>query len=232
MNGRLGAGILVAAPLGDEARGTLGSWGRPYRAVERGRNLNTTDAGSCAFFLVSGWAARYLMLPDGSRKIVGILLPGDPINLHSWRVSKLDHAVLALTDAQVAVVPRERVEHACDALADLRSALSAASVKELAILRKWYSLAGRTPALKAVAHLLCELDHRQRQLGVEEGRITFPIKQEEIADALGLTAVHVNRTLKELREMGLAKGARPLTISDRAGLMKTAKFDPAYLEPN
>jgi CRP-like cAMP-binding protein len=180
--------------------------------------------------MIEGWAARYKVLPGGARQITAFLLPGDFCDLHVTVLGKMDHGIVALTDARVAYVPHA-VMDALTSRVDLVRAMWWSTLVDEAILREWIVSIGRRDSYQAVAHIFCELDTRLRRVGmVQEGRFKLPITQETLADALGLTPVHINRVLKRLRSEGLIElGKGSLTILDAEGLSIRAGFDPSYL---
>ena len=183
--------------------------------------------------IISGWAARYKLLPDGQRQITAFLIPGDFCDLHITILKKMDHSILALTPTTVASIPAEEMEELPLQRPMLARALWWSTLVDEAVLREWLVSAGRRSAYEALAHLLCELHARLSRVGlVADERFELPITQEELADAIGITAVHVNRMLQRLRRQGLVQWLeRKLTILDSAALCKAGGFDPSYLHP-
>jgi CRP-like cAMP-binding protein len=181
--------------------------------------------------MVEGWAARAEILKDGGRQITAILLPGDFCDLHVTILGEMDHDIVALTDARVAYVPHKAMEELPAMRPELGRALWWATLVDEAVLRSWISNIGRRDAYQRLAHLFCELHARLKLVGLVEGdRFDLPMTQEVLADAQGLTPVHVNRTLQALRGEGLIElSERMLTILDVARLHKAAGFDPSYL---
>jgi len=224
------ARLATLGPLSRQAEEELLAWCNDRRSGPRKRDfvVKGTSARQ-GIFLLRGWAARYTVGPQGTRKIIGILLPGDPINLFAETVVALDHDVIALTDVEFASVDARRLAAAA-LLPDLRAALLQASLVELAIARNWLSQAGRRTAREMLAHLLCELAYRQRHLVEGDSIPTFDMIQSDLADAVGLTAIHLNRTLQELRHLGLVSGSAHLKIDALEGLRKLAHFDPSYFD--
>lgn len=181
--------------------------------------------------MLEGWAARYKILPDGARQIVAFLIPGDFCDLHVTIVRRMDHGIIALTPARVAFVPREVMKGLPVTHPRLGLALWRATLVEEAVLRSWIVNIGRRDALERIAHLLCELHARLALVGLaKNGRFALPLTQEVIADATGLTPVHVNRMLQQLRAKELiVLESGKLTIPDTPALAKLAAFDPNYL---
>ena len=170
-------------------------------------------------------------MPDGARQITAYLIPGDFCDLHVTILRQMDHSITALTPATVAFVPHGEMEALTAERPALVRALWWATLVDEAVLRAWIVNLGRRDAYESIAHLMCELHVRMEQVGlVENGRFDLPLTQEELADSLGLTPVHVNRILQRLRADGLIiLRERLLTILDVAGLRKVAGFDPNYL---
>jgi CRP-like cAMP-binding protein len=181
--------------------------------------------------VVEGWGCRYKHLPDGRRQIVSILLPGDLGDAITGSVEQMDYSIGALTTMQVAEIGIDRVQALREQHPSVALAIARHERMKLAIQREWTTSLGQRTAIERIAHLLCELFFRLERIGGTD-RLTcdFPLTQNDIADACGLTSVHVNRTIQELRREGLiAIGRRQLEILDLAGLVNRALFDPAYL---
>ena len=180
--------------------------------------------------VVEGWAARYKLLPDGGRQITAFLLPGDFCDLHITILDEMDHSIATLTKARVAYIPRATMDALTDR-ARIAKAFWWATLVDEAILRAWIVNIGRRDAAEAVGHLLCELYVRMKNIGLTtDHQFELPLTQQELGDALGLTAVHINRVLQRLRAdklIALKNGA--LQILDYPGLEKLAGFNPNYL---
>lgn len=180
---------------------------------------------------LAGWAYRYKQLEDGRRQIVAFFVPGDLCDLHVFVLREMDHAIGAITPVRLAQVPREMLIALMDRHPRVTRALWWETLVDAAIQREWTFNLGRRTALERLAHLFCELFIRLRATGLTDGdSCAFPVTQVELADATGLTNVHVNRTLREMRTSGLIvlKG-RQLTIPHLAALQKAALFNPNYL---
>jgi CRP-like cAMP-binding protein len=217
--------------LPDEDRRALAALCVGARDMGARRNIiREGDRPDHIHLIVEGWAARYKLLPDGARQITAFLLPGDFCDLHVTILGEMDHGIATLTRAKVAFIPRSKM----DALTDrpgLAKAFWWATLVDESVLRSWIVNVGRREAFEAVGHLICELYVRMRNVGlVTDNRFDLPVTQEEIADALGLTPVHVNRVLQRLRAddlISLRHGL--LTIHDYARLEKAAGFNSNYL---
>lgn len=181
--------------------------------------------------ILGGWVCRYKQLADGGRQIMSFLLPGDLCDLNIFLLRRMDHALGTLTPVAVAKISRDLLQTMLNADPRLTRALWWEVLVTAAIHREWLVNIGRRTALERVAHLLCEVYFRQAAVGrAKEGRCELPITQVELADALGLSAVHVNRTLRELRLSGLIDWREKiLTIPDVDALTGVARFSPDYL---
>ncbi len=179
--------------------------------------------------LLEGWAARYSLRTDGSRRITGILLPGDFCGIHAVSGAIMDHSISAITVCEIGMIDVSELHKAFQLTPRLGQALWRSKLIEEATLRTW--LVNSKNAIWSLAHLLCELHARLVQAGLAKGNVCdIPLTQEDMADILGLTAVHVNRMLRELREEGLLEFSHMrLEIPDVSALHTAARFDPQYL---
>lgn len=181
--------------------------------------------------LLDGFLCRFKDLRDGSRQISELHVAGDFADLHGFTLKRLDHSVMALTRCRVALVPHERIRAITEAHPHLARLWWFTTNMDAAIHREWVLSLGRRSALARVAHLFCELRVRLAVVGFADERgYALPLTQTDLAECLGLTAVHVNRVLRELREAGLVEfRGRRVTIHDLRGLERAAEFDPGYL---
>jgi CRP-like cAMP-binding protein len=180
---------------------------------------------------VDGIVARYKDLADGQRQIQELHVAGDFTDLHGFLLKRLDHNVGALTRARVALVPHERLRRITEEEPHLARLLWFSTLIDSAIQREKILSVGRRAALARLAHLLSELYIRLETVGlVEGGSFSLPITQLDLGDASGLTSVHVNRMLKQLRDDRLVtfRGGA-VTVHDLPRLQQAAEFDPAYL---
>jgi CRP-like cAMP-binding protein len=204
------------------------------RDVPRGMNVvREGERIDRVHLILCGWAARYKLLPNGSRQITALMLPGDLCDLRCTMLARMDDGIVALTPIRVAYILPDmlvRLERMRPAIAH---ALSWYGLVEQATMRAWIVNMGRRHALERVAHLFCELSTRLAVVSDSPDQpLHFPLTQEEIADALGLTAVHVNRVLHELRRRGLITSRRGgLTVLDLPALKQMAGFNDNYLHP-
>jgi CRP-like cAMP-binding protein len=184
-----------------------------------------------SLLLVDGWLARARDLAEGQRQITELHLPGDFADLHSFTLKRLEHNVISLTPCTIAAVPHERLLRVSEEQPHLTRLFWFSTNLDAAIHREWAVSLGRRPALARIAHLFCELFERLQIVGHVSGNsYAFPLTQAELAECLGLTAVHINRTLQELRARKLlAFENRQVTLLDTDQLKEVAEFDPAYL---
>jgi CRP-like cAMP-binding protein len=180
---------------------------------------------------LSGWAVRYKVLDDGRRQIVNFILPGDTCDAHVYLFSKLDHSVATLTPVVYSELSREAFERLVSSDVSVAEAFYCEMLAASSIQREWAISLGRRDALERVAHVICELYERLRVVGLVDGNtFAFPVTQMDMADATGLSAVHLNRTLQELRGSGyITLKDRSLTIHDFQALSNTAMFNLNYL---
>lgn len=181
--------------------------------------------------LLDGLMCRYKDLSGGQRQIAEIHVPGDFVDLHSYTLKRLDHNIMALTPCRVVLVPHANIKRITDASSHLTRIYWFSTNLDAAIHREWVLSLGRRTALSRTAALFCELQVRLAIVGLaDETGFDFDLNQTELAECLGLTPVHVNRTLKELRTQRLVTfRQRRVTIHDLAGLRRVAEFDPGYL---
>ncbi|MHA6721038.1 Crp/Fnr family transcriptional regulator [Sphingomonas sp. RS6] len=181
--------------------------------------------------LIDGLICRYKDMSDGQRQITHIHVPGDFADLHGFTLRRLDHSVLSLTPCVIARAPHERLREITETLPHLTRMLWFSTNVDACIHREWEVSLGRRSAIKRAAHLFCELHVRLSVVGLAEpDSYALPISQAELAECLGLTPVHVNRVLRELREKGLVEfRSGRVTLKDVEALKQLAEFDPGYL---
>ena len=200
-------------------------WPKDRTLIRHGQELENS------MLLLSGWVARAKDLPNGQRQIAEINLPGDFVDLHGFTLKRLDHDIMTVTPCRVAVVPHERLQELTEKWPHLTRLYWFNTNLDAAIHREWTLSLGRRSAIARLAHLLCELNIRLEITGLTNNNsYDFPLTQIELAECLGLTSVHVNRTLQELRRkrlVGLQN--RRLTINDLPALQAIAEFDDDYL---
>jgi len=220
------------ARLGAEEREAVETLCSDIRVLGARRNIiREGDRPDHIHLVLEGWAARYKLLPDGARQITAFLIPGDFCDLHVTILREMDHSIATLTRARVAFIARGRIETVTEEHPRLARAFWWATLVDEAVLRAWIVNTGRRDAAEAIGHLMCELYVRMRNVDLaRDHRFELPLTQEEIADALGLTPVHVNRVLQRMRSDGLISfKAGLLTIHDYKRLEGASGFNPNYL---
>lgn len=184
-----------------------------------------------SILVIDGWLARAVDLQSGERLFTQVHIAGDFADLHGFTLKRLDHDVVALTQTTIAIVPHDRLYELTSRFPHLAWVYWFTTNVDASIHRQWtVSLAGRN-ALARMAHLLCEIFIRLDVVGLADGMsCDFPLTQQQLAGCLGLTSVHVNRTLQEIRRQGLVELAdKRLRILDFEALKRAGQFDPAYL---
>lgn len=186
----------------------------------------------CAFVVASGWASSYKILPDGTRQIVDIQIPGDFLGLRSVLFRTSDHNVEPITPVQASEVHQKDLLEIFGRTPRLAMAVLWAASRDEAMVVEHLVNLGRRSASVRVAHFLLELGARLRLVGLaDQAGYACPLSQHTLADALGLTGVHVNRVLRELREEGLVTFQRGwVSFDDYERLVSFAEFDHAYLD--
>lgn len=189
------------------------------------------DAPTQCALLLSGFAYRQKLTRDGARQILSLHLPGEALDLQNLYLDRSDHNVQTLTRAQVAIIPRAALAEVARMRPAIDRAIIIALLIEASISREWLLNVGRRTARAQVAHLLCEFSTRLTMHGGAVGDVhELPMSQEQVGDALGLTPVHVNRTLRSLEEDGLlTRTGRSISFPAWDRLRVVADFSPQYL---
>jgi CRP-like cAMP-binding protein len=184
--------------------------------------------------LLEGFACRYKVLENGRRQIVSYFVPGDLCGLRVFILGRMDHSIGGIAPSKFAVIAPQAVQEMTDRYPQLTRALCWSTLVEEAILREWIVSVGQRTALERMGHLFCELFFRFRAVGMHYGTsCAMPLTQLELGETLGLSAVHVNRTLQELRRQHLITlEGGVLTIPDLDGLARLSLFNPDYLHLN
>ena len=181
--------------------------------------------------LLEGVVVRHKDLRDGARQMLEVSIAGDFIDLHSFTMKRLDHDIAALSACRIVNDSHVRLRPLIDAHPHLGRLLWLVTMIDASIHREWMLSLGRRNALSRVANLFCELRVRLGTVGLaEDGGYALPLTQTDLSDLLGLTTVHVNRTLRELREQDiLTFRSKSVAIHDWDRLVQAAEFDPFYL---
>jgi CRP-like cAMP-binding protein len=232
-----GGGILARKlntflPLTPDELKCLAEIQSPPFPVKRGRQLTQEgQTGHRAFVLQAGWACSYKVLRDGARQIISFPIAGDIVGLRSVLLRTADHSFSALTDAVVSPVDGTHVMKCVTEFPRLGAALLWAASRDEAMVVEHLVNIGRRNAIERTAHFFMELAERLSLVGqATETEFACPLSQFVIADALGLTAIHVNRVLRQLRERKLLtvrKGR--VHIHDLSELRKVSGFQGGYL---
>lgn len=205
------------------------------KRVETGDSiLREGDRADICPVLLSGFVYRQKVASDGGRQIVALKMPGDALDFQSIFLPTADHDVRALTPATLAMVPLKAVEQLTIASAGIARAVLVDILIEASIGREWLLNIGRRNALARLAHLLCELHERVNEIAsARSGNFRVPLTQEQLADLLGLTPVHINRMLRQLEQMGaIGRPSRSLTILNFPKLVQISNFSSTYLHRN
>jgi CRP-like cAMP-binding protein len=194
--------------------------------LQRGEPLN------CSVLLIEGMMCRYKDLRNGRRQISAIHVTGDFLDLHGFTLKRLDHDVMALGNCVVAYAAHDRLKKITEQFPHLTRLLWFTTNLDAAIHREWELSLGQRAGVARAAHLFCELHRRLDMVGgvKEDDSYPLPVNQSELGECLGLTPVHTNRVLKELRERDLASFRNGIVaIHNLHGLESLAEFDDSYL---
>jgi CRP-like cAMP-binding protein len=187
---------------------------------------------SCA--LLSGFAFRHKIATGGARQILSIDMPGDFVDVQNSLMGRADHSVQMISDGVIALIPTADLLAMIARRPAVARAIWRSTLAESAVFREWITNVGRRDAYARVSHLLCEFAWRAQMADLgEAGTYELPLSQLQLADAVSLTEVHINRTIKRLRVEGLVEQRRgSLAILNWQGLVSAAEFDPVYLMPH
>jgi CRP-like cAMP-binding protein len=208
--------------------------GLPWSHRTFGRDAYLVREGeptSVCTLLISGFAFRQKLVNHGARQIISFHIPGEFLDVQNCLLDIADHNVQALTRIGVATVQKSALVELMGSRPQIRRAIWLDSLIDSSIFREWVVNLGRRGARARIAHLLCELAERLKDAGLADGEaFEFPVTQEQIADATGLTAVHTNRTLQSLRKDGLISlSSSRLAILDWDALCEVGDFNERYL---
>lgn len=219
-------------PLDDTDRARVAALPLRIESVPRGAHIvREGERPEQCCLLAAGYACRYKSTPDGQQQIVAFEMRGDLLDIQHLLLSRADHSVRAITDATLGWIPRVDLIRMAWERPNIGHALWRDTLVDASIFREWVLNVGRRDARTRIAHMLCEFAARCEAAGLGPvDRLELPMTQEQIADATGLTAVHVNRTMRALTQEGVIVGrGKQLRIRDWQRLREIAEFDPAYL---
>lgn len=193
--------------------------------------IHEDDRPTESCLLLDGLICRYKIVLSGKRQIMSFHTPGDIPDLESLFLSVIDHNHAALAPSRVAFISHRDLRHLIRRFPNIAEAFWRDTLIDGGIFREWVVNIGRRNAYQRLAHLFCEIMMRLRAMElVEDNSYEFPVTQAELGDATGLSHVHVNRTLTELRQDGLVEIRRSrVNVLDWERLKQAAEFDPAYL---
>ncbi|WP_454848626.1 Crp/Fnr family transcriptional regulator [Rhizobium binxianense] len=181
--------------------------------------------------LLDGFAARYKVMADGTRQITALHIAGDFVDLHAFPLRKVDHGVVAMSPCRVAFADHNDLRAITEQMPHLTRLLWLDTLIDGAIHREWIVAMGRRSKRSHLAHLVCELYVRLNVVGrISEDSFHFPLTQAIVADVLGVSVVHLNKTLQSLRkESAFTWENRTIKVLDWKKLQAIAEFDPTYL---
>ncbi|HEY9218289.1 MAG TPA: Crp/Fnr family transcriptional regulator [Phenylobacterium sp.] len=233
--GRLIAKLETIALLSDTEKAALATLPLRIRSFKENADLvRQGEASPECCLIVEGFACRYKLLGEGQRQIMSFHIPGDIPDLQSLHLSTMDHSLGALTPVQAAFIPHGPLNELTRAFPGIAAALWRETLIDAAIFREWLAGVGRRSAHQRIAHVICEVYVKMRSVGLTSGLgFELPVTQAELADSLGLSAVHVNRVLQDLRRDGLiASRGKSIVIQDWERLQAAGDFEPGYLHLN
>jgi CRP-like cAMP-binding protein len=224
--------LAIRDRLGRAERQAIRKLISEVKTFERGEDIvRDGDRPQHSSLILEGFCCRYKLLHDGRRQISAIHIAGDFCDLHAFPLKRMDHGVVATSACKVALVPHTRLRALTEDFPHLTRMFWLLTLIDAAGHRQWINSLGRRSKIGSAAHLFCEMFVRLRAVGLSDAdSCPLPLTQQDLSDVLGMSLVHANRTLRSLRQRGLATlKANRLTIRDWDGLVKVAEFDPAYL---
>jgi CRP-like cAMP-binding protein len=224
--------LSAIGPLSEEEAAHIYGLPAIVRDFRAGHDLvREGDTPSQACVMLEGLSCRFKIVGEGAKQVFSYHIPGDIPDLQSLHISSMDHTLGTLAPSKVAFVPHRALRNMIVAHPRLGGLLWRDTLVDGSIFREWLCNIGRRSALARIAHMICELHARYDKVGmVEAGTIPFPLTQANLGDAQGLSVVHVNRVMRELKARRLISvSARQLTVLDWEALTDLGDFDPAYL---
>jgi CRP-like cAMP-binding protein len=221
------------AKFSEEDRAALLSLPHVLKSLERNSYIiREYDRAEHACVLLSGFAVRHKIVVGGHRQILSIHMRGEIVDLQNSLLGQADHSVQMLTAGRIAMIPRGAIDQIAFERPTIGRAMWTDTLVDASIFREWIANVGRRDAPTRVAHLLCEFALRMQWAGLgEPTKYELPMTQDQLADATGLTPVHVNRTLKLLSASGVIERRTPrsIVIGNWRKLAETGDFNSAYL---
>ena len=201
------------------------------RLGPRQKVVNYGDTAPQCCVILEGWVCCYRRLDEGTRQIMSFHIPGDLPDLQNFHLRVMDHSFATLTEVHVAFIPHDSLRDLILRFPSVAEVLWRNTLIDAAVFREWMVGIGRRSALGQIAHLICELYLKLHAVGLAENdRFSLPVTQNELGDALGLSYVHVDRVLQELRGVRvITLRDRTLVIEDWDVLVQIAEFDATYL---
>jgi CRP-like cAMP-binding protein len=224
--------LELRSPLAAEDREAVLSLPYTLRTLEPSTyTIREADAPVHCAVLVSGFAYRQKLTGNGDRQIVALHIPGDALDFQNLFLDVSDHSIQMLTRGEVAVLNISDLQALARERAAIGHAILVKILVEASIFREWVLNVGRRDARMRVAHILCELGVRLDSEALSQDyAYDLPMTQEQLADAVGLTPVHVNRTLKSLETDGLiVRSKRSISFPDWQRLRSVGDFNERYL---
>lgn len=225
--------LCYRTALGKAERDAICALPFQVKRVERAQFIiREGDAATQSCLMLGGFSVRSKLTATGARQIVAIHMKGEMVDLQNSLLKVADHSVQMLTAGKIATIPRDAVLQLTMEYPKIGHAMWIDTLVDGSIFREWIMNIGRRDARTRIAHLLCEFSLRLKLAGLgEDNQYELPMTQEQLADTTGLTAVHINRTLKALEKEGLIErsSARSIHIGDWRKLADAGDFDSTYL---
>jgi len=225
--------LAYRVALGDEDRAAIMALPFTIKKLERAQYIvRERDVATHSCLMLAGYSIRSKTTASGARQIVSIHMKGEMVDLQNSLLKVADHSVQMLVSGKIAMIPREAVVSITQKRPQVAQAMWIDTLVDASIFREWIMNVGRRDARTRIAHLLCEFAVRLRVAGLgQDTSYELPITQEQLADATGLTAVHVNRTLRAFDKEGLIERPNPraVLIGDWRKLAQVGDFDTNYL---
>lgn len=220
------------SPLGEDDRRALLSLPHNVKKLAAGAHIiRDGDPAEHCSLILSGFAYRYKITGEGGRQIISFHVAAEFVDLQNSLLGIADHSVQMLTEAEIALIPANAVQDLAMTRPAIARTLWIDTLIDASIFREWVVNVGRRDSRARIAHLLCEFSLRLEAAGLASNHhYELPMTQEQLADAVGLTSVHVNRVLKQLAEEGLIRrDRRSITIENWSRMRAAGDFNERYL---